>query len=154
MGEWSTNTNVLNISYQTDKNSGRHFTNTVEQSMAKSWTIVTCKIRAQATETYRRELGPSQRIRHVQTYLLAESWHTAQVFPAHKTCTRQLSTAIAWYIWKDTTFRLPMSTLHRPKRLWGWGVLDIEVKCQALFLGRIWIQSTREWSATATWLQE
>ena len=47
-----------------------------------------------------------------------------------------------------------MSTIQRPKRQVGWGLLDIEAKCQALLLGRIWMQSTREGSATATWLQE
>ena len=36
----------------------------------------------------------------------------------------------------------------------GWGLLDIGAKCQALLLGSLWIQSTREGSATATWLQE
>ena len=36
----------------------------------------------------------------------------------------------------------------------GWGLLDIDANCQATLLGRLWIQSTREGSATATWLQE
>ena len=33
-------------------------------------------------------------------------------------------------------------------------MLDIAAKFQALLLGRLWIQSTREGSATATWIQE
>ena len=44
---WSTNTNVLNISYQTEiKILGVTFTNTVEQSMNKSCVIVKGKVRA------------------------------------------------------------------------------------------------------------
>ena len=144
LGGWNTHTNVLNIQYQAEiKILGVTFTSTAEQSMNNSWAIVTGKVKAQATETYRFDLCRSQRIQYVQTYLLAKIWHTAQVFPAPTTRTRQLSTAIAWYIWKGTTFSVTMSTLQRPKRQGGWGLLDIEAKCQALLLGRLWIQSTR-----------
>ena len=80
---WSTNMNVLNIPYQTEvKILGVTFTNIVEQSMNKSWAIVTGKVRAQATETYRRDLRLSQRIRYIKIYILAKIWHTAQLFPA------------------------------------------------------------------------
>ena len=45
VGGWNTNTKVLNILYQTEiKILGVTFTNTVEQSMKKSWTIVTSKV--------------------------------------------------------------------------------------------------------------
>jgi len=64
VGGWSTNTNVLNILYQTEiKILGVISTNSFEQSMNKSWAIVTGKVRAQATETYRRDLCLSQRNR-------------------------------------------------------------------------------------------
>ena len=66
--------------------------------MNKSWTIVTGKVRAQLTETYRRGLCLSQRIRYVPTYFLAKIWHTTQLFQVPATCTRLLSKAIAWYI--------------------------------------------------------
>jgi len=49
---------------------------------------------------------------------------------------------------------VPISTLQRPKRQGDWGLLDIEAKFQALLLGRLWIQSTKEGPATAIWLQE
>jgi len=34
-----------------------------------------------------------------------------QMLPAPTTCARQLTTAIACYIWKGATFRLPKSTV-------------------------------------------
>jgi len=75
VGGWNTNMNVLNIPYQTEiKIFGVTFTSTVEQSMNKSWVIVTGKVRAQATETYRWDLCFSQCIRYVQTYLLTKIW--------------------------------------------------------------------------------
>ena len=96
VGRWSTNTNVLNITYQPEINIvGVPFTKNFEQSMNKNWAIVTGKVGAQATEAYRRDLCLSQRIRYLQTYFLAKIWHTVQVFPAPTTCTRHLSTAIA-----------------------------------------------------------
>jgi len=103
---------------------------------------------------YGRDLCLSQHIRYVQTYLLAKIWHTAKVLPAPTTCTRQLTTAIAWHIWKGTTFRVPIPALQRPKRNWDWGLIDNEAKCRTLLICRMWLQITKNGSATATWFQE
>jgi len=35
----------------------------------------------------------------------------------------------------------------------GWALLNIAVKCQALLLRRMWLQSQNEGTATANWLQ-
>ena len=96
-------------------------------------------------DTYKRNLSLSQRNRYVQAYLLAKIRHKDQVFPAPTTCTRQLTTAIAWYTWKGATFRVPISTLQKPKRQEGWGLIDI---------GRTWVKNRKKSSASATWLRE
>jgi len=85
---------------------------------------------------------------------LAKIWHTAQVFPAPTTCTRQLTTRIAWYLWKGATFRVPISTLQKPKRQRGWGLIDIEANCRAILIGRMWTQNMKKGSETETWLRE
>jgi len=103
---------------------GVNFASNIEHSMNKSWANVTGKVRAQARDTYELDLSLSQRIRYVPAYLLAKIWHTAQVFPAPTTCARQLTIAIALYIWKGATFRVPISTLQKPKRQGGWGLID------------------------------
>jgi len=112
------------------------------------------RVRAEARDTYARDLCLSQRIRYVHAYLLAKIWYMAQMFPAPMTCTRQLNTAIAWYIWKEAIFRVPLSTSHRPKKQGGWSLINIGVKCRALLIGRMWLQSLKNGSATATLLQE
>jgi hypothetical protein len=150
VGGWSTNTNVLNIPYQ--KDSGRYFHKHRRAINEQDLGDRNGQGQSTGNVNVRKGLMPLKRIRYVPNYLLAKICHTPQVLPAPKTCKRQLSTAIAWYIWKETSFRVPMSSLQRPKRQGGWGLLDIEAKCQALLLGRLWIQSTREGSATATWL--
>ena len=141
VGGWSTSTVTLNIAYHVEiKNLGVTFASTIEHSMNKSWVNVTGKVRTQTRDTYERDLSLSQRISYVQTYLLERIWHTAQVFPAPTTCTLQLATATAWYIWKGATFRVPISTLQKPKRQEGWGLIDIEAKCRALLVGQMWTQ--------------
>ena len=117
VGWWSTSTDTLNISYNAEiKILGVTFTCIIEHSMNKSWATATGKLRAQARDTYERDLSLLRRIHYVQAYLLAKIWHKAQVFPAHTTCTGQLTTTIAWYIWKWATFRLPILTLQKPTR--------------------------------------
>jgi len=36
----------------------------------------------------------------------------------------------------------------------GWALLDVVVKCQNLQLWRMWLQSQKEGTATASWLQK
>ena len=85
---WSTSTDTLNITYHAEiKILGVTLTSTIKHSMDKTWANVTGKVRAQARETYERDLSLSQRICYVQAYLLAKICHTAQVFPAPATCT-------------------------------------------------------------------
>jgi hypothetical protein len=57
------------------------FANTIRRSTANSWRIVTQAIRHQAHDSYHRELALHLRIQHANVYLLAKSWHLAQIFP-------------------------------------------------------------------------
>jgi hypothetical protein len=36
-----------------------------------------------------------------------------------------------------------ISTLQKPKRHGGWGLIDIKAKCQALLIGRMWTQTRK-----------
>jgi len=58
---------TLNIAYHAEINIlGVTFASTIEHSMNKSWVNVRGKVRAQAEDTYERDLSHSQRIRYVQ----------------------------------------------------------------------------------------
>jgi len=76
--------------------------------------------------------------------LLAKIWHIAQIFPISKEHVRQLATAIVWFIWKGTIFRVPISTLQRRREDGGLELLDIEAKCRALFLTKMRDQEAKE----------
>ena len=48
---------------------------------------------------------------------------------------------------------VPISSLEKPKRQGGWGLIDMEAKCRALLIGGMWVRNMTN-SATDTWLRE
>ena len=144
----------MNIPYCTEMTIlGFQFSNTVGISGKSSWTRVTGQVKAMANEMYGRDLCLIQRIQYVHTFLLAKIWHMAQIFPISKEHVRQLATAIVWFIWKGTIFRVPISTLQRRREDGGLELLDIEAKCFALFLTKMRDQGAKEGTLPAAWLQ-
>jgi len=43
---------------------------------------------------------------------------------------------ISWFLWKGEIFRVPLSSLQRPKE-GGWGLINPAAKCMALFMNRM-----------------
>jgi len=132
---------------------GFQFSSTVSQSGKSSWTKVTGQVKAMAREVYDRDLCLTQHIQYVHAFLLAKIWHIAQIFSVSKEQVRQLATAIVWFIWKGTIFRVPLSTLQRRREDGGLELLDIEAKCRGLFLTKMRDQGAKEGTLTAAWLQ-
>ena len=116
VGTWDTKLPVMNISYTDEiKVLGFNMQKPIDQAGKASWARITNMIRTQAKETYGRNLKLVHRIQYVQVYLLAKLWHTAQVFPLPREYSRQIMSAIAWFIWQGAIFRVPISTLQRKK---------------------------------------
>ena len=86
-------------------------------------------------------------------FLLAKAWYTAQIFPPPEACVRQLNTAIAWYILHGEIFKVPLSTLQRPKERGGRGLIHVAAKSRALYLYRSKIQWQKTETLTAEWLR-
>ena len=137
-----------------------------QSSRASSGTIYTRQRTSAQRETpllllWRRSDGQEQivsssiahRIRYVHGFLLSKLWYTAHVLPVVRPHTQQLSTAITWYIWRGAVFRVPVSTLQKPKKEGGWGLLDLEAQCRALLLCRMYVQSKKEGTMTAAWME-
>ena len=63
-----------------------------------------------------------------------------------------MNTAISWLLWKGASFRVPLSTLQRPKDYWGLALTHIISKCMTLFMMRMVRQGQRTDTFTADWL--
>jgi len=121
------------------------------QSAAVIWAKVTANIRAQARDTYGRDLTLHQRLQYVQMYLLSKAWYTVQVLPP-KDSIKRINMAVSWYIWRVETFRVPLSTLVKRKKQGGWELTHVAAKCRALRMHRLQTQGRTHGSLTATWL--
>jgi len=157
VSRWDTSVQIMGIlyySYNEAKILGFHITSTGNASARRSWDALTDRIRAQSREAYTRELILDGRIYYVHTHLMAKAWYFAQIFPPHEASIRRLNTAIAWFIWKGATFRVPLSTLQRSKDDGGWDMIHLKAKCITLLLHRTRIQSQDPETFTAAWLEK
>ena len=116
-------------------------TSTANDSAIKSWSTMMNRIRAQARDQYNRELSLDKRIQYVHDYLMATVWHVAQIFPLHEDCVRKLNTSISWF-------------LQNREEEGGWGLINLQAKCLALFIYRTLIQSQRDGTLSAEWMRE
>jgi hypothetical protein len=66
---------------------------------------------------------------------------------------RQLNTTINWYVWIGAIFRVPLSTLQKPKEEGGMDLVHIAAKSRALYYNRMEIQNKKEGTMTAEWLK-
>jgi len=141
VGNWCTQETVLGIAHHPHVTIlGVTFWGIIEQKMKDSWARLTGKLRAQAKRAYIRGPCLETRMGYVNTFPLSKIWYTAQILPAPNIYTQQLTTAFTWYIWRGTVFRVPISTLQRPKQMGWWEMPDLEAKCTALLLYRMYLQ--------------
>jgi hypothetical protein len=155
LGSWNTTNTVMGLDYQNElRILGTRFATTIRQSAIRSWTHVTGIIRAQAQEMYHRDLQLHQRIKYVNTFLMAKPWYTAQNFPPPEDCIRQINTAVSWFVWHGEIFRVPLSTLYKPKERGGWALIHIDAKCRALLLHRLQTLGKIKESPTEGWLKQ
>jgi hypothetical protein len=86
-----------------------------------------------------------------QVYVLAKLWYTAQILQPPREYLRQILSAISWHILQNAIFRVPLSTLQRRKEEGGWGLTEVDAKCHALLITRLWLQGQREGTMMAAW---
>ena len=154
LGGWNESLNVLGIQYVDQiKILGITFAKTTEQSRRHTWAEVTGRVRGMASQAYMRDLCLTQRVWYTHTYLLSTLWYTAQVLPPTHEAIRQITAAITRYIWKGTIFRVPVSILYTDPKEGGLGLVDLQSKCRALLVTRLWTQCTRSEGVTLDWLK-
>ena len=70
---------------------------------------------------------------------MAKIWFIAQILMPTRAHAQQLTSICRWYIWQASIFRVPITTLQRPKQEGGWNLPNIELKCRTLLYNRIQI---------------
>lgn len=152
---WSAPISLMGIElYQQVKILGVMFGSTLEMSTKENRTSMNNVVCAQARKAYDRNLCLTQRIKYVQTCLLAKIWYLAQILPPPTCHVQQLMTICTWFIWKGATFHVPVTTLQQPKDKGGWALTDIALKCRTLLLSRLWTLVTWEGSIMAAFLRK
>ena len=154
VGGWTGTKSELGVDFVSNvRILGITFSNTIDGAPHNRWSRTASKVKRQVQKAYARNLCLVQRIRYVHSTLLAPTWYVAQILPPPETCTRELKTAISRYLGRGETFRVPLTTLQKPKTQGEWTIRDVTLKCQALLLRRVWLQSQKEGTATAEWLR-
>jgi CHAT domain-containing protein len=86
--------------------------------------------------------------------LMARAWYLAQISPPPDECVRQLNSTSACFLWKGDLFRIPLSTLYRPKTEGGWDLINISTKFRALLLLRTSKQLSSQGTFTSQWMKK
>ena len=91
----------------------------------------------------------ARRIHYVQLCLLAKIWYVAQVLPLPQAQAQQITTICSWYIWQGAIFRVPITSLYRPKDKGGWDLPHVASKCKTLLYQRLLDRGARDGNVTA-----
>jgi hypothetical protein len=154
LGTWDPTVNVLNIPYVHElRIMDITFGASTEHTQQRTWASVAAKVRGAAANAYGRDLCLTQRIWYTHTYILALLWHTAQILPPTSNAIRQITMAVAWYIWNGKIFKVPMTTLYKKPVDGGLGLWNIMSKCRTLFIARLWLLSAKRTGITYDWLR-
>ena len=81
--------------------------------------------------------------------LLAKIFFTAQILLPTRIQVQQLTATCRWYIWQASIFRVPITTIQRPKYEGGWNIPNIDLKCKTLLYNRIQILGATDGSVMA-----
>jgi hypothetical protein len=154
VGPWRSRACVRGIEYyEKVRILGVTFWGITQRSVEATWMTVPGHVKLMAQQAYSRTLCLAQRIRFVHTYLLAKIWYVAQLFPAPVGVLRQILTAISYFVWKGSIFKVPTAVLQAPKDCGGWNLTNFAAKCRTLYITCMYLQGQRRGSFTAAWLR-
>jgi hypothetical protein len=153
LGNWDISTKILDIPYSdTLTILGTQISRSIKQSSDLSWGKVTTLLKAKAQRDYARRLPFDTRVRYIHEQLYAQVWYLAQISLPPQGRLRELQMSSSRFLWEGEIFRLPLSTLHKPKREGGWNLVNVAAKCRALFFQSIDHWLTQQASLTHTCL--
>ena len=112
---------------------GITFTNDTRTLVKENMQSLVQGVKIACVQNKFRILCLEQRIFFIKTYVLSRIWYTAQVLSIPDTYTRQIQSAVLYFIWTGSIFRVPFPVLTLPKDKGGLNMTDIKLKCQVLY---------------------
>jgi hypothetical protein len=153
VGNWDQTHNIQGIPYiPTTKILGIYYSTKIGHTIDYTWEDKFHTIIRTVKELQIRQLDIQQRIWVSNSYYLAKIWYTAQIIPIPEKQAQRITSIIHQFIWRGNIFRVPASTLHKPRQKGGLGMVNISAKCRTLFLMRLLKQCKQQDSITAHWI--
>jgi hypothetical protein len=138
IGNWDQNQPVGQLTYtNTAKILGIEFHNTMEQTIARTWSDVIKKLHGSIKDIHTRNMDILQRMRISNTYLLSKIWYIAQLFPLPARQAQHITTLQLGQLWKGWIFRVPPTTLYNRSLEGGMNMVDVRAKCATLYFMRM-----------------
>jgi hypothetical protein len=128
---------------------GVRFGTTIARTEKLSWGPTLQALKAVAVRNYHRKLSLNLRIQFARRHLLAKIWYLAQLIPPCRADVHRMETICTWFIWKGAMFKVPLTTLRRPKEEGGWSMDNVGTKCTALLYARMKYLGEDESTSTA-----
>ena len=94
---------------------GVSFGPTIVLSTRDSWTLIIRAVRAQARQSYDRNLSLAQRIQYVELYLFAKLWFVAQILLPTRVQAQQLTAIGNWLIWQGPNLQIACNYSPTPQ---------------------------------------
>jgi exonuclease III len=155
LGTWDPRTPIMDFQYcDSLRLLGTTIAPTTKLSGELSWKRATAAVKAKASRDYARCLSFDKRVSFIHEQLYAHIWFLAQTFPPPAGKLRELQMTSSRFLWEGEIFRLPLSTICRPKRAGGWDLVHVAAKCRSLFHLRTSHCRSRPMAFTNTWMAE
>ena len=92
-----------------------------------------------------------QKIFFTHTYLLSKVWYVAQIMRIPSMYIAKIKKVLGNFLWKGNVLRVPLGVMTKSRKEGGMGLINVEVKCEALYIRQILRSIKDEQSFTFYW---
>ena len=107
---------------------GNEYISTLE----KNWSTIHEKIQAHIQILFRRRLSLHQRVAYANSCILSKVWYISHIYPLNGYYATQINRSIFRYIWGGQYEPIRRTTICKPKREGGLGLINPQVKSKTL----------------------
>ena len=133
LGTWDVSQTIYFSYVQEIKILGIKFSSNPRTTKNINWSVLVQHVKLNCVENRYRLLCLEQRIDFIKMFILSKLWYTSQILEIPQGYARQIQSAILYFIWSGTMFRVPYPVLTLSKTDGGLNMVNIRLKCKALF---------------------